>query len=460
MADNKDLQQKEGLPYKEKIEKEVANVPSGELLKSALTEIQPKIGVDPFDFLANMIEGMENMNPEKKARKKIFMTESTRKKDRQDFLKKLKMWADILSLDQDLYGMVENTEKSLQETKDLLAQNLGNTVNEVKDLERSYRTVYLFLRNTEEAKTNYITFVNATLEQLTNPEVGNFPEEIERELNSKFDRLDLCENYSLLLIPGFLGSKQNIAEWARRANKYQMMLVTDYRGDMFEEAGDLIDMIEIDKLSGGEDYLANVILTCNWLVGREKYSDVGEEEPLFLPPSAILAGRMYSTSIAQVVAGKKFGELLGVQGTMTPLLKSELSKLRELGVVPMVDEWGKIMAFSDKTLYDGANQKFQTYSIVRVYDYLSKVLVDFCNRRAFENFDSKTEREFRNQITQYLEGKKWDDKIIENYELITFKKENDKVIIEIALEPKYPAVSFKINLEAEKDGDKYNFKAK
>ena len=144
MADKKDLQQTEGLPYKEKIEKEVANVPTGELLKSALTEIQPKIGVDPFDFLANMIEGMENMNPEKKARKKIFMTESTRKKDRQDFLKKLKMWADILSLDQDLYGMVENTEKSLQETKDLLAKNLGNTVNEVKDLERSYRTVYHF----------------------------------------------------------------------------------------------------------------------------------------------------------------------------------------------------------------------------------------------------------------------------------------------------------------------------
>jgi len=35
----------------------------------------------------------------------------------------------------------------------------------------------------------------------------------------------------------------------------------------------------------------------------------------------------------------------------------------------------------------------------------------------------------------------------------------DKVIIEIALEPKYPAVSFKINLEAEKEGDRYNFKA-
>ena len=400
------------------------------------------------------------MNPEKKARKKIFLTEISRKKDRQDFTKKLKLWVEVLSSGNDLYGMVDTCEKAQQESKKLFEENLGNVVNEVKELEQAYRTVYLFFRNTEEAKTNYISFVNASIEQLTNPDMSNFPEEIERELNSKHDRLDLCENYSLLLIPGFLGSKQNIAEWARRANKYQMMLVTDYRGDMFDEAGDLIDTVERDKLTGGEDYMSNVILTCNWLVGREKHTEVGEEEPLFLPPSAILAGRMYSTSIAQVVAGKKFGELLGIQGTMIPLLKSDLSKLRELGVVPMVDEWGKIMAFSDKTLYNGANQKFQTYSIVRVYDYLAKVLVDFCNRRAFENFDSKTEREFKNQITQYLEGKKWDDKIIENYEIITLKKIDDKVIIEIALEPKYPAVSFKINLEAEKEGDRFNFKAK
>jgi hypothetical protein len=459
MEEQKDLAKQEQLQYRERISKEVENLSTADMLKSGLDQLQPITGVDGFEFLSNLIEGMENMNPEKKARKKIFLTESGRKKERKDFTSKLKLWLDLLSSEKDLYGMVDDCEKACQESKQLFEENLGTAVNEVKELEQAYRTVYLFFRNTEEAKTNYISFVNASLEQLTNPDMSRFPDAIEKELNSKHDRLDLCENYSLLLIPGFLGSKQNIAEWARRANKYQMMMVTDYRGDMFDEAGDLIDTVERDKLTGGEDYMSNVILTCNWLVGREKHGAIGEEEPLFLPPSAMVAGRMYSTSIAQVVAGKKFGELLGVQGTMIPLLKSDLGKLRELGVVPMVDEWGKIMAFSDKTLYDGANTKFQTYSIVRVYDYLAKVLVDFCNRRAFENFDAKTEREFRNQITKYLEGKKWDDKIIENYEIITLKKVEDKVIIEIALEPKYPAVSFKINLEAEKEGDRFNFKA-
>jgi hypothetical protein len=459
MDEAKEQVQQEGLQYKERIKQEVENLSSAELLKSSLDELQPKIGVDSFDFLSNLIDGLDNMNPEKKARKKIFLSESGRKKDRESLKNKLNLWIDVLTSEGDLYSMVENTEKAQLSAQKLYEENLSNVVQEVKDLEQAYRSVYLFFRNTEEDKTNYISFVNASLEQLTNPDFSNFPSEIERELKSKHDRLDLCENYSLMVIPGYLGSKQNIAEWARRASKYQVMLVTDYRGDMFEEAGDLIDMIESDKLAGGEDYLSNVILTCNWLVGREKHEAINEEEPLFIPPSAVLAGRMYSTSVAQVVAGKKFGELLGVQGTMVPLLKSDLSKIRELGVVPMVDEWGKVMSFSDKTLYDGANQKFQTYSIVRVYDYLAKVIVDFCNRRAFENFDPKTEREFKNQITQYLEGKKWDDKIIENYEIIQIRKVDDKVFIDLSIEPKYPAVSFKINLEAEKDGDRMNFKA-
>jgi hypothetical protein len=459
MDEAKEKLQQEGLQYKERIKQEVENISAADLLKSSLDELQPKIGVESFDFLSNLIDGLENMNPEKKARKKIFLSESGRKKDRENLKNKLNLWIDVLSSEGDLYSMVDECEKEHLNAKKLYEENLGKVVEEIKDLEQAYRSVYLFFRNTEEEKTNYISFVNASLEQLTNPDFSNFPGEIERELKSKFDRLDLCENYSLMVIPGYLGSKQNIAEWARRASKYQVMLVTDYRGDMFEEAGDLIDMIESDKLAGGEDYLSNVILTCNWLVGREKHEAINEEEPLFIPPSAVLAGRMYSTSVAQVVAGKKFGELLGVQGTMIPLLKSDLSKIRELGVVPMVDEWGKVMSFSDKTLYDGANQKFQTYSIVRVYDYLAKVIVDFCNRRAFENFDPKTEREFRNQITQYLEGKKWDDKIIENYEIIQIRKVDDKVYIDLSIEPKYPAVSFKINLEAEKDGDRMNFKA-
>ena len=57
----------------------------------------------------------------------------------------------------------------------------------------------------------------------------------------------------------------------------------------------------------------------------------------------------------------------------------------------MVKEYGKVMAFSAKTLFNGDNLGLQTYSVVRVFDWVTKVLMDFLNRRAFENWNSKAE---------------------------------------------------------------------
>ncbi|MEN2802009.1 type VI secretion system contractile sheath protein TssC, partial [Capnocytophaga sputigena] len=67
------------------------------------------------------------------------------------------------------------------------------------------------------------------------------------------------------------------------------------------------------------------------------------------------------------------------------LKKSEIANLESLGLIPMVNEYGKVMAFSAKTLFNGDNIGLQTYSVVRVFDYVTKVLMDFLNRRAFEN---------------------------------------------------------------------------
>ena len=44
-----------------------------------------------------------------------------------------------------------------------------------------------------------------------------------------------------------------------------------------------------------------------------------------------------------------------VEGVAFDLLKSEISAIERLGLVPMVKEYGKVMAFSAKTLFDGDN---------------------------------------------------------------------------------------------------------
>ena len=98
------------------------------------------------------------------------------------------------------------------------------------------------------------------------------------------------------------------------------------------------------------------------------------------------------TPMSQVTAGKKFGVINEVSGVAFPLKKSEISLLEKMGLIPMVNEYGSVMAFSAKTLFNGDNLGLQTYSVVRVFDYVTKVFFDFLNRRTFENWNPKLEK--------------------------------------------------------------------
>jgi hypothetical protein len=71
-------------------------------------------------------------------------------------------------------------------------------------------------------------------------------------------------------------------------------------------------------------------MTCNWLVGRGKAADIGEEEDLYVPPSSALAGKIYKTLMSQVTAGKKHGGMNEVDGVRFPLKKSEIAMLEKI----------------------------------------------------------------------------------------------------------------------------------
>jgi hypothetical protein len=197
-------------------------------------------------------------------------------------------------------------------------------------------------------------------------------------------------------------------------------------------------------------------MTCNWLVGRGKLDDIGEEDHLYVPPAAALGGRIYQTLMSQVTAGKKYGGLNEVDGVRFDLKKSEIANLEKLGLVPMVKEYGKVMAFSAKTLFNGDNLGLQTYSVVRVFDYVTKVMMDFLNRRAFENFNASTRKELMSQIVKFLDGITGPGKLIENFTIMRFEQDplqKDKIHLDIHLKPYFPAKTFLIKLEGQKGDD-------
>jgi len=125
-------------------------------------------------------------------------------------------------------------------------------------------------------------------------------------------------------------------------------------------------------------------------------------------------------------------------------------------LVPMVNEYGKVMAFSAKTLFNGDNIGLQTYSVVRVFDYVTKVLFDFLNRRAFENWTSKTEQDLRGQIVKFLDGIQGPDRLIERFKIMRFERDEqqkDKIHLDIHITPYFPAKSFIVKLDGQKGED-------
>ena len=407
-----------------------------------------------FDLLEASIENVQNVNPDRNARRKIFLTESSKQKERDTLKKTLELWASVLKQSDSLVEMVAHCEDQQKSAEELLSKNLYNAVEATRELEANYRTIALFYKNTEEDKIKNVTVMNASLEQLKDLDNTRFIDTIHAELSDNYDRLDLRNNYGLLVIPGYLGSNMVVEKWAKIAHENKVMLVTDF--EHLDEPDDVMEMFDEANLTGGDVYRANVLMTCNWLVGRGRFNEIGETTDLFVPPSAALAGKIYKTLMSQVTAGKKFGGINEVEGVRFDLKKSEIANLESLGLIPMVNEYGKVMAFSGKTLFNGDNLGLQTYSVVRVFDYVTKVLMDFLNRRAFENFTATTRKDIMNQIVQFLDSITGPKNLIENFEIRRFEqdpRQKDRIYLDIHMKPYFPAKNFLIKMDGHKGTD-------
>jgi len=433
---------------------QLQNAPSQQTAASLQENIDILAKFGGFDLLEGAIEGVQNLNPDRKARRNIFLTENTKKGERDKLKKTLELWEKVLTEAQDLPDMVSFCTEHSEQAERVLNNNLAEAVEATRELEQSYRNVALFFKNTESDKVKNVAFINVEQDQLKDLDNTRFIDAIQQELVSNYDRLDLRDNYSLLVIPGYLGSNKVLEKWAKIAYENKTMLITDF--SHLDAPDDVMEMFELANLTGGEIHRSNVMMTCNWLVGRGKFDEINEQDNLYVPPSGALAGKVYKTLMSQVTAGKKFGGMNEVDGVKFELKKSEIAGLEKMGLIPMVKEYGKVMAFSAKTLFNGDNIGLQTYSVVRVFDYVTKVLMDFLNRRAFENFNANTRKDLMKQIIRFLDSITGPDKLIEDFNVRRFEQDpiqKDRIHLNIHLKPYFPAKNFLIKMEGHKGED-------
>jgi Type VI secretion system, TssC, VipB len=448
MADNME-QQSAQQPELQQERPEIKN--PLEFLKTSSEKIAKFGG---FDLIESTIEGTQNLSPDRKARRNIFLTEQQKKGEREALKKALHVWVKVLESKNEISDMVNLCEEKAASSQKVLEHNLAKAVEESKDLERSYRNVALFFKNSESDKLKNVSFINCEPDQMKDLDNTRFIDAVNEELKMNFDRLDLRNNYSIMVLPGYLGSNKVVEKWAKIAHEHKVMMVTDF--EHLDAPDDVMEMFELANLTAGDKFKSNVMMTCNWLVGRGKFAELGEEDDLFVPPSGALAGKVYKTLMSQVTAGKKFGSMNEVDGVKFPLKKSEIASLEKMGLVPMVNEYGKVMAFSAKTLFNGDNLGLQTYSVVRVFDYVTKVMMDFLNRRAFENFNANTRKDLMSQIVKFLDSITGPDKLIEDFTIRRFEQDpvqKDKIHLDIHMKPYFPAKNFMIKMEGQKGDD-------
>jgi hypothetical protein len=413
-----------------------------------------------YDFLEAVVDGADNLSPLRKAKRNIFLTDASKKQQRAELKKKMKLWIDLLTENDSVAEMANKSAEKAETAEKLLKGNLKKVLNASRELEQSYRSVHLFYKNTESSKLKNVVLMNAALEQLTDLDEPRFIEYVAEELKNKYDRLDLRQNYSMLVIPGYLKSATVVDKWGKIAYNNKVMLVTDFEN--IETPDDVLDMFTDANLTGGDPHKANIMMTCNYIVGRGKKTDVGEEEDVYVPGSSALAGKMYCTKLSQPVAGKTYGSIDEVDAVRFDQKKAEISELENVGLVPLVGEWGKVMPFSAKTLFTGDNLGMQTYSVVRVFDFIAKVLSDFLNRRAFELWNVKMEKNLRSQIVKFLDGIQGPDKLIEKFQIIRFERDEnqkDHIFLDIHITPFFPAKSFLVKLDGYKGDDGEEWKA-
>jgi len=250
-----------------------------------------------FAFLENIIDGFSNLNPKRKARRAIFMEDEQWKFQRGEVKNRLSLWLDLLQNNENIASMLDVAKEKGVNAEKKLNSDLKLALGKTKQLETAYRHVAHFYENAEEEKIRNITILNVSPEQARDLDNPLFIDHVRNELVQHFDRLDLRKNYGILVVPGHMENNAILTKWSKMAYENKVMLVTDFKD--LGSPDDVVDVFENADHTGGDAYLSNALMTCNYLLGRERVEECGEEDDVFIPPSGALAGRIYNTLMSR-----------------------------------------------------------------------------------------------------------------------------------------------------------------
>ena len=422
-------------------------------IESSLSKIE-----GGFNIIKAILPDAENLDFKNKAQRNIFLSEQRFADKRKRLASDLKKWINLLSTDKKTPSeFVELCNQEEEKYTKLFKKNLGYALEATQNLEREYRTLDIFFKNTGSDRLADVRIINVNKNDLRDSQSDSSLAVVDL-LEQAYNRLSLKNNYGLLIMPGYVLTEPSILKpWAEKARKYRLMLISDHADETLYD--DLVKNTE--NYRGSDPHLKNVILAANWLLGRKKEEIANEEDHFYIPPSAALAGMIYNNNnknISQPAANKIYGTVNEIAGVRLDLLRTEIETLMEKQVIPMVFSEGRVMAFNDTTLCESSDKAKESYAITRVFDWVGKVMINFLTDEALANWDTITSPPIlKSKIQEFLNAQK-KARLFQDYTIKDPKQDIDtkEITVDMEITPYFTAKNFNVKLSASQGDNGFN----
>ncbi|MCK4538978.1 MAG: hypothetical protein KAV42_09305 [Candidatus Krumholzibacteria bacterium] len=414
----------------------------------------------------DLVRGVEWLDPKKDFQRKEFLTKKDFAKQRKLLAERLKLWVEALSEGDD----TDATRKVINEKMTKLEANLDKNMKRVmrsgREIETTYRSIDKFFANAQQEPDEKVNawFANVSAEELMDPDDKEKFEELGKAISDLYREWSIKECFSMAVIPGWLGSVENIDSVARQIGLPNKLHVISDLPDFekFEEVMDMLEDPAYASLAGIDDYKQYISIFANYVMGRE--ANQYEDGDMWIPPSSLVAGKMYqgdtTAGMQQPSAGFKYGKIAESKYIKFRANQPDASKINEKGVNTMVNFEGAVVAMGSSTM--STKETFNIYSIRRTYDYVYKTLRNYLNKQTFSVIDQKFIDALRRDIDKFMKAISGGDNILEDFKVEIFADEEmrkkQEVDIKVSLNPKYPARTFNIEFAAWNDDDQTKVK--
>jgi hypothetical protein len=416
----------------------------------------------------DLVRGVEWLDPKKDFQRKEFLTKPQFATQRRLLAERLKIWVNSLSSSDNLDEVRKKLNEQSAKLEENLEKNMRKVHKESRELEATYRAIANFFANAQSEPDEKVNayFSNVGIEELIDPDDREKFEQLSKAVADLYREWSIKECFSMAVIPGYAGSVENIDTLGRQlgiANKIHIM--TDLPNfESFEELMDMLEDPNYANLPGIDDYKQYVSVFANYIMARK--ANEYEEDDMWIPPSASVAGKMYqgdlSVGMQQPMAGFKYGKINEAKYLRFRANQPDASKINEKGINPMVTFEGTAVAMGAATLFQ--KETFNVYSIRRTYDYVYKTLRNYLNKQTFSVIDQKFIDTLRGDIGKFMKAISGGDNILQDYKVDIFAdaemRKRQEVDIKVSLNPKYPARTFNIEFSAWNEDGQTNVKDK